>query len=327
MKPSKVVVWLSFLIVVLALIATGTGLFWQGSDGDGDGDGEGPFSFTTVRGQTVEMYGRGLYRYDSLFTGATYKANDAVTLVLAIPLLVLLTVFYWKGSLRAGLLLTGMLSYFSYVYATMALNAAYNSLFLVYVALFSASFFALLLALRSIDSQALAARFSPTLPRRGPAAFLFAGGLLTLVVWLSPLLDALRQGVAPALLETYSTPVTFALDLAIVTPATFVVGGLILRRAPLGYCLAFPILGLILMLGPTITAATVNQVRAGIQFTTAEAAGPIGGFGLLGLLAIWVTVALLRNIDGPVTVGGATGRTGLGTGGNAGRKRKRGVSG
>lgn len=48
----------------------------------------------------------------------------------------------------------GALAYFLYVYATLALNAAYNDLFLVYVALFSASFFALAAVVASIDRAA-----------------------------------------------------------------------------------------------------------------------------------------------------------------------------
>ena len=54
-----------------------------------------------------------------------YKSQDAVTLILGIPLLVLLTLFYRRGSLRGGLL-TGMLAYFLYVYVSMAFNAAYK---------------------------------------------------------------------------------------------------------------------------------------------------------------------------------------------------------
>ena len=120
MRTPKAIVWLSPLISVLALVAAGTGLFWQ--------DAGSSFSFTTLRGETVQMYGQGLYRYDSLFTGAGYKGQDATTLFLGIPLLVLLTLLYRRGSPRAGLLLTGVLAYFVYVYVSMAFNAAYNNL-------------------------------------------------------------------------------------------------------------------------------------------------------------------------------------------------------
>jgi hypothetical protein len=49
MKPSKIVVWLSWLIAALALVAAAIGLFYQ--------DGGTAFSFTTLRGQTVQIYG------------------------------------------------------------------------------------------------------------------------------------------------------------------------------------------------------------------------------------------------------------------------------
>ena len=53
---------LSLLVALLAAIAAASGLFFTE-------DGE-PFAFTTLRGQTARIYGRGLYRYDTLFTAA-----------------------------------------------------------------------------------------------------------------------------------------------------------------------------------------------------------------------------------------------------------------
>lgn len=48
MKTSTPLLWLSALIVVLALMAASVGLFWSG--------GDGPFTFTTLRGAQVEIY-------------------------------------------------------------------------------------------------------------------------------------------------------------------------------------------------------------------------------------------------------------------------------
>ena len=289
-RPSNAVAWLSALILVLALVAAGAGLFWPG--------GEGPSSYTTVRGQTVELYGRGLYRYDTLFGGAGNRGTDAVVLTLGFPLLAVCTVLYRRGSLRGTLLLTGALTYFLYVYASAALGTvAYNELFLVYVALFSASLFALALAFRSIDLRALPAHCSPRLPRRGPAGFLFASALVTAAIWLLDPVTGLRMGEPPEILKTSTTLFTHALDLAIIVPAVALAGLLILRRAPLGYAMAVPLLVLEAMLAPVIIAQTVSQVSAGVAFTPAEIAGPIAGFLVLAVAAIWVIVALLRHIS------------------------------
>lgn len=90
--------------------------------------------------------------------------------------------------------------------------------------------------------------------------------------------------------------VTSALDLGLITQATLIAGALILKRNPLGYRLAFPLLGIIIMLLPVITAGTIFQVRAGIQFTSGEIAGPIAGFALIGLFAVWAAAAILRRL-------------------------------
>ncbi len=288
MRVSSTITWLSALIAVLALVAAGSGLFWQG-----EGD---TFTFTTLRGETVEMYGRGLYRYDTLFTGAGNRGTDAITLLLGIPSLLLSLRLYRRGSLRGGLLLAGVIAYFLYVYASLALSAAYNNLFLVYIVLFSASLFALLLAFASVNLQALPAHFSPRLPRLSVAVFMFASGLVTFVVWLGPLLSALLQDEPPHLLGSYTTKVTDVLDLGIITPATFAAGLLILRRAALGYLVALALLVLEVSLAPLIAVQTISQVSAGVSFSTGEIVGPMAGFVVLALLAIRFIVALLRNI-------------------------------
>ena len=54
------------------------------------------------------------------------------------------------------ILLTGILAYFLYYGASLGLGTAYNRLFLVYIALFSASFYAFILAFTAFDLDSLA---------------------------------------------------------------------------------------------------------------------------------------------------------------------------
>lgn len=291
MKPSNVVLGLCILIGSLSIVAAGLGLFWQ--------DGGTPVTFTTVRGQTVNLYGQGLYRYDTLFAAGSFKGTDVVTLALGLPLLAFFGRRYKRGSLRGGLVLTGVLGYFLYVYASMALKAAYNNLFLVYIVLFSASLYAFILALRSIDPATLTRQATRNLPRRGPGIFMIASGIVTLIIWLLPLITALMQNQPPELLESYTTSVTDTLDLGIITPAAIIAGMLILRREPLGYLIACSLLILEIMLTPMIAMQTVFQLQLGITFTPGQIIGPIIGFVLLGVLALWVMIAILRPIPEP----------------------------
>jgi hypothetical protein len=285
MAISRTLVWLSLIIAVLALLAAGIGVFWQ-SPGSA-------FPFTTVRGETVTIYGQDLYRYDTVFIARGFMGKDAVILLIGVPLLVASVWSYRRGSLRGGLLLLGTLGYFLYAYASTALSAAYNNLFLLNVALFSASFFAFVLAFASFDPGALA-RYAERLPRRGPAAFMFASALVIVVVWGLALLLALARSETPAGLESYTTMYTHAVDLAIILPAAASAGLLILRRQMLGYLIALSLLVLEIMLAPLITAQTIYQLSYGLTLTPAEIIGPVASFALLGLAAIWVLAAILR---------------------------------
>ncbi len=292
MKTLPSVLALGTLIVVLASAAALGGLLWGGGE---------PASFTTVQGDTVELYGAGLYRHDTVFVGAGFRGTDVVTLTLGIPLLVAGLLLYRRGSLRGGLLLTGAFAYILYVYASLSLSAQFNPLFLLYVALWWASAYALVLLLGAVDLKSLSPGALRRLPCRGPSAFMFVAGTATALVWLTPAISALIGGEVPARSEGYATAVTVALDLAIIVPACLTCGALLLRRAPLGYVLAFPLLGVIAMLGPGFAARTWMQVAAGVHFTTVEMAGPIGGFGVVAVLAVWAMAAILQRLPGQAT--------------------------
>jgi hypothetical protein len=289
MKQANLVVGLGVLIIMFASIAVCAAFFWPGEGAS--------FAYTNVRGQEVQVYGRGLYRYDTLFIGAANHGNDIVTLLLAVPLLAYTTWLYRLGSLRGGLLLLGTLVYFLYLYASYAMGIAFNPIFPVYIALFSASLFAFVLLFAMLARQDVLTPHLTQLPRRGVALFMFASGVVTLVVWLLPLSAALARNALSPLIGNQTTNITDVLDLGIITPTTFIAGVLILRRQTLGYLMAFALLVLEILLTPLIAAQTISQLRAGIIFTTGEIVGPMIGFLVLALTAIWVLVALLRALS------------------------------
>lgn len=289
LRESSLVFWLGVGVAVLALVATLTGLLMA--------DGAGERTFTTARGATVHLYGSGLYKLDTVFSAAGQRGTDLITLVLGVPLLLACLALYRRCSLRAALLLVGVFTYFLYVYASLALGCAFNELFLVYVALFAGSLYAMILLFRSIRLEALSAETVERLPRRGPSAFMLFSGVVVLVVWLQPVVTALLNGDAPARTEGYTTAVTHALDLAIIAPAVFICAALLLRRRPLGYLFAFPLLGIIVLLGPAIAAQTVAQVRAGVDLTPGEQVGPVMGFLVVSAWAIWIVVSVLRRLS------------------------------
>jgi hypothetical protein len=290
-RVSGKVFWSALAIAMLSAFASGIGLFWKSAGGT--------LAFTSARGQTVALYGQGIYRLDTVFSAAGYKGTDAVVLFLAAPILVVLSLLYRSGSLRIGLLLISILSFFLYVYASMALGSAYNSLFLIYVVIFSLSLFVLIKAFRLAEIAWLERESIVSPTRRFPASLLFASGLVTAFVWLSPLVGAMASGQTPDRLDSYTTLMTYVLDLAVIVPASFAAGWMILKRYPLGYLMAFALFGIIVMLAPGITASTISQARSGVYLTAGEMAGPVAGFIVLGILSLWAMVSILRGLQVP----------------------------
>jgi hypothetical protein len=290
MKPSRALVWLSSLVVVLALVTAGTGLFWMTAGS--------PFPFTTLRGDAVEIYGQGLYYYDTIFSAEGFRGTDAVTLFIAIPLLVLAILLYRRGTLVGRFMLLSTLAYFLYNAASMALGAAYNNLILLYIAYLSASLFAFILAFKSIDLESLPGHISPALPRRAIATFLFVAGTV-LLVWVIDIVSVMAQGIAPPLLASYTTKVTHVLDLAVLMPSAFLGGLLLLRRNPLGYPIAAIMLFMNAIIAVVIVAQTIAQQAVGVTIGMGEFMMFGGSFITMSLFAITLLVILLRHIDAP----------------------------
>jgi hypothetical protein len=289
MKQQSALNWLVPLIVVLTLLAAGIGLFYPNEGA--------PFSFVTVRGETVEIWGQGWYRYDTPIGAIGFKAGDLITLFLAVPALIVSFVLYRQGSLRGGLFLTGALAYFLYTYLSLGFGATYNNLFVVYIFIFSASLFGLILALTSFDVQTLPTHFAETLPRRGIGIFLVVSGVILSLIWLVlSIIPALLQSKAPPEAYFYTTFMTGIVDIGIVAPALIAAGVLLLRRTPFGYLLAATMLVFTSILGPNLAAGGIIQVVEEVV-TLGQAMTFTVPFVILALIAIGLTVRLFRSFS------------------------------
>ena len=113
----------------------------------------------------------GVYRDETPIENAWY-GTDIVTLFVVVPLLIGALLEARKGSERARLLWAGALGYTAYNYAFYLFGALFNALFLVYVALFSLSIYALVLLLSAMDMQKLSTHFRATTPVKAIAVFL-----------------------------------------------------------------------------------------------------------------------------------------------------------
>jgi len=277
------------LLSVLILISSSAGLFWR-SEGNA-------YHFTTLYGENVEIYGKGIYERDTIFSAGAIQGADVISLFVGLSLLAVSFLLYRRGSLRGGFLLTSILAYYFYYAASLALVVAYNNLYLVYLALFSVSFYALILALTAIDLSSLPAHFSTPWPRGGMAIFMLVVGIGVAFIWLSDVINALTTDGVPEALGSHTVLVTYTLDVGIIAPACLLAGILLLRRAPLGYLLSGILTIMLGMIGAMVIGQTIMQLNLGLQFSTGQLIGKIGTWIVMGGIAIWLTIAFLNNLS------------------------------
>jgi hypothetical protein len=175
---------------------------------------------------------------DPTWASAALRGGDLVSLAVATPVLLVALVGAIRGSRRAQLVWIGTLAYAVYNYAYYVFGSAFNDIFLLHVALFGASVFALGLALASLDAGGIAAAFSARTPARWIGGFLLATGaaLGGAWGWLSlrfAITGKLPGGVYPAA----AIHLVYTLDLALLAPSLVLAGVLLWRRAAWGLVL------------------------------------------------------------------------------------------
>ncbi|MGG6310492.1 hypothetical protein [Paenibacillus macerans] len=289
MKFRKEMTVLAVLIMVLSFAAAVAGIYSSG--------GPGRHEFTSVRGETVEIYGEGLYRNDSVSMASQAIAQDVVTVLLGIPLLVVSLALARKGRLKGKILLAGTLAYFLYTYASYSFTSMFNDLFLVDVSLMSLSFFAFLLAMMSLDLSALRQSFSPKLPVRTIAGFLIFISAVIGLMWVGRIAPSLSGGAAPIGLEHYTTLVVQALDLGFVVPAAMLSGLLLLQRKPFGLLLSSILCVKAVTMLTALTAMIIGQLAAGVHMAAVE----IILFPAFNLAGIAIAILLFKHIKEPET--------------------------
>lgn len=279
MDSSKSFKLMSALVLLLALITSVFGLFWK--------SGGSPFYVTNIYGSRVEMYGSGLYAFDTYFKAPIQRGTDFITLFLAIPVLACAIFFNKKNTIKHRLLLVSVLSYFLYYSASLCFSVSYNKLILVYIVFFSASLFSFMIGITGINANSISGKILDKMPRRSIAIFMIFAGL-SVFIWLAQILSALPTGKPPVTLAIYTTEPTYIFDLGIIAPSAFACAAMLFHNNPLGYIYGAILLVLNSFIGAVVISQTIFQSAAGISSSA--------GYFISGIFVVVSTAALLLNV-------------------------------
>ena len=278
-KPINILV---LCITVLSLIACFAGLFSAGGPDQHD--------FQAITGETVKIYGSGLYQNDSVSVVAQGKAGDLVTLVMGIPLLLLSLYLTNKGLNRGRLMLTGTLGYFLYTYMSYTFLWHYNPFFIVYVILMSLSLYAFILSFMSYEIEKIPGMFNEKLPIKLLAGFQLFVGFGIGMLWLGKIAPSILNGAVPAGLEHYTTLVIQGMDLAFIVPTAIFSAVLLLKKKPIGYLLTSVIVIKGFTMLTALSAMMINMALKGVEMNLVE----LGMFPIFNLLAVICFVLMMK---------------------------------
>jgi hypothetical protein len=279
---------LTFAIIILSLIASGFGLFYT--------TGDRPYTITNQYGDTVKIYGKGLYRHDSYFRAPIFRGTDFTILFITCPLLIVALIKdVQRKSFKYRLQLVAVITCFMYYAASIAFGVIYNELHLVYIMLFATSFFALVTGMMSIDYKEVEKHFIPSFSYKGVYRFLIITGIALFAAWLPDIITAFVTKRPLRLIENYTTEITYVIDMGLVAPACFVCFYLLRHRRGLGYVLLDMLLTLCIIIGVMLPAQTIFQLMEGITIPFAALITKLSSFCILSLFAFYFKVQLFKN--------------------------------
>jgi hypothetical protein len=285
MKFKNPICVLVVCIVILSLVATLAGIL--------SNHGPGEYEYESIRGENVTISGKGYYHHMSSDVVVQGVAQDYVTLIIGIPLLLISVFLARRDYLKGKLMLAGTLGYFSVTYIFYLCLAMYNELFLVWVMLASASFYAFILSILSLEFKNLSTYFSPKLPVKFVSGFLIFNTIMIGMMWLGVVVPPLIDGtIYPKALEHYTTLIVQGLDLSILLPASFLSGVLLLKKRSFGYLLAPIYMVFLSILMIALIAKIIGMSLVGVNPGPAIIIIP-----LITAIAILLTVMTLKNIN------------------------------
>lgn len=256
--------WLTVPIAILLAVAAGSGVFVLG-----------------------------LYR-DTTYLVVQARGQDAITLFVVLPAMVISAFLAVRGSQRARLVWLGGLIYLVYTYVGYAFAVRFNPLFLVYVALLGCSTYALIGGLVSTDRMGIKAGFTLNTSIKALSIYLVVIAGLFYLIWLSDAVPASLVGKASQSLIDNGTPTNFiqVLDMAWMLPAMVITAVSLWRSQPLGYTLAAPVLTFLVLLTLAILSMVVFMVQAGQPVVIPQ----VVIYGVLFIISMGGLIWFLKNL-------------------------------
>lgn len=270
---------LSVISFVLLICVSVIGVFSWGT--------EKAYTSINQYGETIKMWGNGIYYHDSFFKAPIFIGSDLVMLLVTSPLLL---VFVMKDrkekSDKSRLLLVSVLIWILYYSTSLCFGVTYNKAFLLYILLFSVSFFGVIVGILDVAKRNY--RVPEFMSGKAFSIFLLISGISTFIAWFPDILASFSTGTLD-LIEVYTTEITYVLDMGIISPTAFICFYFLKKKNAMGFVLMSVLSIGIIIVGVMMISQTAFQISAHIDVPIPALITKSLIFLLLGIYAAVLT--------------------------------------
>lgn len=200
----------------------------------------GALALIGAAGMAATIFVAGVLRGLPAMNGSA-RGTALVLLVITFPVLVVAMLLAARaGSVAAVVAWIGALAHLLYNSVLFLFATPFNSLFLLYLAMFSLALFSVVTVVRQVNVEDLRARFSSRLPVRAIAGYILLIVALNAVAWLRGIIPGLFTSGSPSFLDGtgLTTSPIYIQDLAFWLPLMTLAAVWLWRRNGWGYLVA-----------------------------------------------------------------------------------------
>ena len=225
------------------------------------------YEFVNQYGDSIKMWGAGIYAHDSYFKAPIFIGSDVTILLFVLPMSIVAFLRTWKEqSIENYICSSGLIGTLLYYSASLAFGVTYNGLHLVYIALFGVCFFSACMLLAKLHTVSIRQGKVCTYHfTKGMKAFLIVTGISLFIAWLPDIIMSIKNGTSLDLIEVYTTEITYVLDMGIISPLMFITYYLIRHENFMGYVFLRIIFKICMCIGIMLPIQTVFQLLADIS--------------------------------------------------------------
>lgn len=234
-----------------------------------------------------------IFMRETALIKAQVYGQDLVNLLVGVPATVYALHLSRRGSIKAQIILTGIMAFFAYTFLSYNILFKLNDGFLLYTAGFGLSLYATLINVTALDLNKLQIEVSPPTRRWTPVVMAFMV-LVIAVLWTPDIIYYYSTGLYPdrIIAENVHTLAIHFQDLSIVLPLALITIWLIRRDEKTGYILA-PI---VLVKALSIGLGVLGMIAAMQYMGTPAGPGDVLVFVTASAVWGWYTKKFLNGI-------------------------------